>query len=118
MATGMRFFRAMADLPHMSFDTNGLQAAYGLSILAGNLDAADRALADPRMKSVPNSDGTIGDPVALHRAFVSYLRGKPDEARQFANAAIEAYHRPEMVAAAGGMGEDGHRQGGGLRRAG
>ncbi len=86
------FLRAMADLPHVSFDTNGLQAAYGLSILAGNLDAADRALADPRMKSVPNSDGTIGDPVALHRAFVSYLRGKPDEARQFANAAIEAYH--------------------------
>jgi TolB-like protein len=85
------FLRAMADLPRWPGDANGLQTAYSMAILNGELDAADRVLADPRLKSITNSDGTISDPVDLHRALVSFLRGKPDEARRFADAAIAAY---------------------------
>jgi TolB-like protein len=85
------FLRAFAVLPHAANDPNGLQDAYSSAILAGDLAAADRVLADPRMTSVLNSDGTINDPVALHRAFVDCLRGRPDEARRQADEAITAY---------------------------
>ena len=85
------YVQATADLPRTAVDANGLQAAYLVSLVRGDLEAADRALADPRMKSVLNSDGTISDPVALHRAYVDYLRGRPDEAHGFAQAALDAY---------------------------
>lgn len=48
---------------------------------------------DSRITSVGNSDGTIRDPVALHRAFIASLRGRPEEARRFADEAIAIYRR-------------------------
>jgi TolB-like protein len=91
------YLQAMADLPNMTNDKNGLQAAYSIAILKGDLDAADRVLADPRMKAVINSDGTINDPVELHRALVSVMLGQPEEARKFADAAAAEYRRTKWA---------------------
>jgi TolB-like protein len=91
------YLRALAALPAAANDTNGLFAAYIVAMLTGDLAAADRVLADPRMTSVVNIDGSINDPVDLHRAFVAWLHGRPDEARRFADEAIAAYQRQKWV---------------------
>jgi TolB-like protein len=86
------FLQAVAESPVAPNDTGGLRAAYDLSILKGDFAAADHTLADPRMKAVLNLDGTISDPVSLHRAFMAYLGGRLDGARRYSEDAI-AYYR-------------------------
>ncbi len=91
------FLRAWAALPAAANDANGLFAAYIVAMIRGDLAAADRVLADPRMTSVVNLDSTINDPVDLHRAYVAWLRERPDEARRFADEAIATYRRQQWV---------------------
>jgi len=87
------FLRACAELPPAPADSAGLRADYDMALLKGDLATADRVLTDPRVTFVTNADGSINDPVALHRAFVAYLLGRPDDARRYADDAIESYHR-------------------------
>jgi TolB-like protein len=89
------FVRKFPELPRAPVDPDGLRAAYELALLKGDLDAADHVLSDPRLTFVLNSDGSINDPVALHRAFVAFLQGRPDDARRFAEDAIASFHRLE-----------------------
>jgi len=75
----------------------GGRSAYDSALLKGDLAAAERELADPSVKVIANTDGTIGDPVALHQAFVAFLRGHSKEARSYAEEAIEYYHHQEWA---------------------
>jgi TolB-like protein/Flp pilus assembly protein TadD len=59
----------------------------------GDFSAAAGALADNRLQWMPNGSGAITDPVDLARAEVAWLRGRKDEARQFADKAIDLYHQ-------------------------
>jgi tetratricopeptide (TPR) repeat protein len=86
------FLKKWEKMGPMANDPSGERGAYDLALLKGDLDAAGRALADPRLTGIGNADGAINDPVALHRAFVAFLLGHADEARQFSDQAIAAYH--------------------------
>jgi TolB-like protein len=91
------FLRALVALPPTASDVKGLERAYGIAMKQGDLAAADHALADLRITSVENIDATIRDPVALHRAFIAWLRGRPEEARRFADEAIAVYRRQKWA---------------------
>jgi tetratricopeptide (TPR) repeat protein len=91
------YLQAGAALPTAANDAHGLFAAYISAMLAGDLAAADLVLANPRMAPLASIDGSISDPVELHRAFVAWLRGRPDQARQFADQAIVTYRRRQWA---------------------
>lgn len=64
-----------------------LNAYYG-AMVAGDLVAADRELADSRLTYVPSPIRVLNEPVSLHRGLVAFLRGKPEEARAFGADAV------------------------------
>ena len=72
-------------------DPYGLVQAYEIALIRGDLAAAERALADPRLSFVPDFGGVINDPVTLHRALVAFLLGQTEAARTFADDAAAAY---------------------------
>jgi TolB-like protein len=59
----------------------------------GDFAAAAAALDNDRQTWMPSGSGSITDPVDLPRAQVAWLRGRKDEARQFAEKAIDLYHQ-------------------------
>jgi len=63
-----------------------------LAFKFGDLTAADRTLADPRLETVRGSGGAVGEPVALHRAQIAWLQGRTEDARRLADEVI-AYYR-------------------------
>ncbi|HEY5080098.1 MAG TPA: hypothetical protein VII43_09625, partial [Opitutaceae bacterium] len=91
------FLKNWERLEPLRNDVAGQRSAYNLAYLRGDLAAVDLVLADPSLTRIANTDGTIDDPVALHRAFIAFLRGRSDEAHRFAGAAIEDYHHHEWA---------------------
>lgn len=81
----------------MTDDPDDLEASYDRAIRSGDYAAAERALVDPRLKSITIHAAGVNEPVALHRAYVAWLRGQPEAARQFSDEAIamvRAKHPP------------------------
>ncbi len=78
-------------LPPAPNDPHGLKKAYQLAFTFGDLAAADRALADPRLETVRGLGGVVSEPVALHRAQIAWLQNRPEDARRFADEAITYY---------------------------
>ena len=85
------FLRRMAAVPAQGVDPFGLVKAYRHAMWNGDLAAAARALADPRVDFVQGVSGIINDPIALHRARVAFLQGRRDEARAFADQAVAVF---------------------------
>jgi len=118
--------RALAARAHFDSDPEGLNAAYDLAMLAGDFTAAERVLADPRLKLLPQMGGLSLESTALHRAQLAWLRGQRELAGQFAEMAIaelaarRSTPRQEMVEKMmlarakvfGGRGEEAMREGG------
>ncbi len=70
---------------------DSLETDYNKAMMAGDFQAAERFLSDPKLTSIVNLDGSISDPVSMLRSYVAFLLGKQEEARKFGDAAIEAY---------------------------
>jgi TolB-like protein/Flp pilus assembly protein TadD len=85
------FLREEEELPHSADDPYGLLADYGKAWREGDLAAATRVVADPRLDWLGGYSGTIQDPVSLHRSFLALLGGNKDEARRQAALAIAVY---------------------------
>jgi ATP/maltotriose-dependent transcriptional regulator MalT len=77
-------------LPLFPNDRLGLQSNYLLALREGDLVAADRALADPRMITVRSEGGALEVPVTLHRAELALLRGDATTASKYAAEATAA----------------------------
>jgi TolB-like protein/tetratricopeptide (TPR) repeat protein len=95
------FVRAQTTEPR-SNDPDGLYRAYQMAIMTGDLPAAERILADPRVTATtafgfpgPSLQQTIYavrfSPVARHRALVAFLLDQRNTAARFAEQAIEYY---------------------------
>ncbi len=72
-------------------DPFGLRHAYDLAMLARDLTAAERALADPRLTTLVVAGGIAAEPVALRRAQLAFLRGEREAAVKFSDEAIAFY---------------------------
>ncbi len=82
----------LATLPRQPADPSGAYDSYQAALLRGDAAAADLALADPRLATLPELGSTvINDPATLYRAFLAFLRGEPEAARNFAVQAIAFY---------------------------
>ena len=84
------WLKARAALPVFHNDKLGLREVYLRALREGDLAAADRALADPRMVTVRSEGGALEEPVALHRAELALLRGDAAAAKQYAAEATAA----------------------------
>jgi TolB-like protein len=85
------FLRARAALAPALDDPDGLEDRYFLAYRAGDVVAAARVLADPRLTAITNDNGAIKDPVSLLRAGFALLQGDTDAAKRHAAAAVIAY---------------------------
>ena len=86
------FLRDMGLVPPLPADKHSLQWEYAEALRAGDFDAADRALGDPRIKALTNtSGGVITMPVAFARAMVAMLRGDRAAAQARATEALAIY---------------------------
>ncbi len=91
------FLAAMAKVRPSGFDSSGLEARYEWAMFAGELDEAERTLADPRMPGITDTHGIHRAPVALHRALVAHLQGKRESARRHADEAISEFTRRQWT---------------------
>ncbi|MBC7369160.1 MAG: TIR domain-containing protein [Undibacterium sp.] len=82
------YLRRLESAPPAGNDPLGLAKVYSLALARGDLAAAERALADPRLATIPATGEGINEPVALHRALVAFLRGNRDAARPLADQAL------------------------------
>jgi TolB-like protein len=87
------FLEAFARLPREERDPAGLRAEYERAMWAHDFAAAEQVLADPRLTGITDIQRAVNEPVALHRALVAHLRGKREDARGFAQAALHEYRR-------------------------
>ncbi len=71
--------------------------AYRRAMLADDLQAAERAISSPELKSVDNETGSINDPVALVRAYVAFLLGKNDAAKALGAQAISSFRQTKWT---------------------
>jgi tetratricopeptide (TPR) repeat protein len=86
------YARAIAALPRQPADPTGAGDKYRAACLRGDYAAADQALADRSLTTLPESGSTvINDPVTLYRASLAFLRGDAEAARTFADQAITFY---------------------------
>jgi TolB-like protein len=101
------FVRTLAGYRGGMSNFEGVLNGYYGAMASGDLQAVDRVLADSRLSYIPSPIRVINDPVALYRGLDAFLRGRPDEARTFANEALAYYrsgqwtHRQEPVAMIG-----------------
>ncbi len=82
------FLRDMAALPLTTNDPHGLNARLGEAMRSGDLAAAEKLLEDPRMPTGAGAGGALNYPVSLLRARMAWLRGRPEDARRFADETI------------------------------
>jgi len=88
------YARVIAVLPRQPADPTGAGDKYRAAYLRGDYTAADQALADPALTTIPELGSTvINDPVTLHRALLAFVRGEPEAARAFADQAITFYRQ-------------------------
>ena len=87
------YLKALAVVPVGGRDPTGLGAEYERALWAHDFAAAERTLADPRLKGITDHGGIINEPTALHRALVACLLGKNNDAQRFADEAKEAFDR-------------------------
>ena len=86
------YLREMGMVPPLPADRHGLQWEYLEALRAGDLAAAEQALADPRLKVLTNSSGgVIAVPTAYVRAMVALLRGDQAAARARAEEATKIF---------------------------
>jgi TolB-like protein len=85
------FRRGLEALPARAVDVHGLERAYLIAYGLGDLERADRILADERLRTVRGVGGVVNEPVALHRAQVAWLQGRAAEARRQAELAAVYY---------------------------
>ena len=74
--------------PPAAYDPLGIQTAFELAMLEGDLAGADRALNDARLTVMTSVGGVEIEPAVLHRAWIAFLRGQPDQAKKFADETI------------------------------
>jgi adenylate cyclase len=79
------YLRALGELPLT-------ERNYRMSMISGDFDAAEKALSESQLTFIRNRSAAIREPVALLRARLAWLRGKPEDARKFAEAAGTAFH--------------------------
>ncbi|MDP1580223.1 MAG: TIR domain-containing protein [Candidatus Didemnitutus sp.] len=91
------YLRGMAALPPAGTDLYGLDAAYQNALRVGDLTTAERVLEDPRLAVVVSGGGAINEPVVLHRALLAWLRGRPDDARRWADEAVVAIRQQKSA---------------------
>ncbi len=82
------FVQAYGKVPSKPIDPFGLQIAYERAMYAGDLDAAERALADPRIVVILPGNDVAVEPVSLHRAQIAALQGRRDAAEKWADEAL------------------------------
>ena len=83
------FVREMGLTPPVPADKHGLQWEYNEALRSGDLNAAEQALADPRLKGLSGvSGGTLVLPTSYLRAQVALLRGDEAAAKVRAAEAI------------------------------
>jgi serine/threonine protein kinase len=87
------FVKGMDALPPDPKDPNGLIEHYLTATYRGDWPAAAQALADPRLKQLPDQHLVIVDPVAFHRALAANAEGHMDDAARLADEAIAMYRR-------------------------
>lgn len=86
------YLRDMGLVPPLPVDKHGLQWEYAEALRAGDLNAAEQALADPRMKTLTNfSGGVIAMPASYLRAMLAQLRGDHAAARARATEATAIF---------------------------
>ena len=66
-------------------------------MLRDDYAAAEKALSNPGLKSLLGIESVLNEPVALHRARLAFLRGRTDEAKNFAEQAITSIHESQLV---------------------
>jgi tetratricopeptide (TPR) repeat protein len=92
------FLRALSSLTlPTTIDPTGKLKEVDAALRSGDLAAAAQALSDPRLVWSLGGGGTINEPIEQIRALVACLRGRQDDARQFADQAIAIYRRNKWV---------------------
>lgn len=81
------YLARQAAIPATEADPHGLLKAYQDAWFRGDLAAADRTLADPRITTIAGSNGIINLPVPLYRGVIAHLQGRVDDARRLGNEA-------------------------------
>ena len=84
-------------MPLLPEDPHGVAAAFDLAMFYGDYGLAEKILADPRMPVTFTPGHTAPEPVALLRAYLAFLRGKKEAARQAADEAIAFYASKHWV---------------------
>jgi TolB-like protein/Tfp pilus assembly protein PilF len=79
------YLRALGDLPQA-------ERTYRVAVINGDYEAADKALMDLRQNFIRNRSAAIREPVTLLRARLAWLRGRPQDARTYAEEAGAALH--------------------------
>jgi len=82
------FLRALAVAPARTNDPHGLNLAYNVAFLSGDLKEAERLLRDPRWETVLGLGVVVAEPKALRWAELAYLQGRSAEAARYADQAI------------------------------
>lgn len=91
------FLRDMAALPWGTNDPHGLNAGLGEAMRSGDLVAAEKLLEDPRMPTIAGASGALSYPVSLLRARMAWLRGRPEDARRFADETIAHFRSRQWM---------------------
>jgi TolB-like protein/Flp pilus assembly protein TadD len=87
------FVLAYATVPPKPIDPFALQIAYEKAMYAGDLEAADRVLSDPRLVVILPGHDVAVEPVALYRAQIAALQDKRPAAEKWADEAIAFFRR-------------------------
>ena len=87
------YLRELESLAPLTSDPGGFTMRLYILMARGDLAAAERLLADPKFPAVVTLDvgiinSVVSDPAVLKRALVAFLRGQPEAARAFADAAV------------------------------
>lgn len=82
------YVRREETIPPANDDPHGLDRTRRVAWLRGEFDALDKILTDPRLPVLQGPGGVYRKPVSLERATVAWLRGRGEEARKFADAAL------------------------------
>lgn len=85
------YLQEMGLVPPLPADKHGLQWEFAEALRAGDLNAAEQALADPRLKTLTGSGGVMALPTSYLRAGIALLRGDQAAARVHAEEATKIF---------------------------